>query len=169
MAAGDFLFELDVWGFDPQTGSSGNATPDQIATTLQPCLDFDTAADEDAYWSRVMPEHYDDGGVTIKVGVAMDATNTTATDNLEFEFSWQRNESGVNLTTSAFATAQPMTIVPDLTANEIAYGTLNMSHSEIDSVQAGENFRMRMLRDVSVSQDPLGDAQVVSIHVYEQV
>jgi hypothetical protein len=131
-----------------------------------PCLDFDTTTAETAYWTAVMPQSYSDTtGVTVYVHWA--ATSATS-GTIGWLIAFERDADGSSVTSDDFASNQTITAatVPgtagilDVTSVAITKG------ANMDSVVAGDMFRLQIQRDVS-NDTASGDAEVYAVEIRE--
>lgn len=131
-----------------------------------PCLDYDTTTAETAYWTAVMPQSYSDTtGVTVYVHWA--ATSATS-GTIGWLIAFERNADGSSVTSDDFASNQTITAVTvpgtagllDVTSVAITKG------ANMDSVVAGDMFRLRVIRDVS-NDSASGDAEVYAVEIRE--
>jgi hypothetical protein len=149
-----------------------NEPPSSNPATLDtrnnhPVLDFDTTTQETAIWSGVMPTGYAGGGITVAVFVAM----TSATSGtVGFDVSIERiDASSLDIDADSFATAQTITAttVPG-TSGQILKLSVNIANgADMDSLAAGEAFRLRIRRDVA-NDTATGDAEVLRVTLEEQ-
>lgn len=131
-----------------------------------PCLDYDTTTAETAYWTAVMPQSYSDTtGVTVYVHWA--ATSATS-GTIGWLIAFERNADGSSVTSDSFGSDQTITAVTvpgtagllDVTSVAITKG------ANMDSVVAGDMFRLRVIRDVS-NDSASGDAEVYAVEIRE--
>lgn len=150
---------------------SGNEPPSSNYATfgtrnLHPTLDFDTTTQESAIWTAVLPAAYAGGGLTVEVYWAA-ATATTGT--IGWDVSIERiDASSLDIDADSFATAQTITAstVPG-TSGQIKKTSVSItSGANMDSLAAGEAFRVRLRRDVA-NDTATGDAQMIAMLVRE--
>ena len=131
-----------------------------------PCLDFDTTTAETVYFTGVMPQSYSDAtGITVYVHWAA-ASATSGT--IGWLVALERNGDGQSITSDSFASDQTITAatVPgtagilDVTSVAITKG------ANMDSVVAGDMFRLQIQRDVS-NDTASGDAEVYAVEIRE--
>ena len=131
-------------------------------------LDFDAGADESAVFRGLLPAAYAGGGLK----VSLHWTTTSATSgNVIWEASIER--IGVNLLDidgDSFATAVTATAAVDATIGEVIQTDfLFASGSAMDSLAAGEQFRVKIVRDANNGSDTAaGDAELLLVVVTEQ-
>lgn len=161
MASGDLLA---VW--TPQANEAPASSPATFDTRNNiPVLDFDAATDEYAVFSATMPPNYDGGGVSVKIRWA--ATSATSGDTI-----WQAafEEMTTDMDSDSFAAAQS-------SAASTANGTSGIhtdatiaftDGAQMDSVGAGDDFRLKVNRDANNGSDTMtGDAEVRRVLLYE--
>jgi hypothetical protein len=163
MASGNTLIVLGPG--NASFPSSGMATPD--SRNIHPVLDFDTTSQETAYFDNlIMPRHYSGGGITVYVWAMM----TSATSGtLGWDVSLERlGDSSTDLDADSFATAQTITAttVPGTSGVLIVLSVAITSGANMDSVAAGEAFRIRLRRDVA-NDTAAGDAEFFAMEVKE--
>lgn len=162
MASGDTLAL-----FFPQD----NEPPASNYTTLDmrnghPCLDFDASTNESAVFSGVMPQHYDGGGVTVYLHYAMSSAESGDVDwDAEFE---RIGDQQQDIDSDSFAAANSVdnTTVPATTGLVDVVSIAFTDGADMDSVAAGEAFRLRITRDAS-SDTAAGDAELVAVEIRE--
>jgi hypothetical protein len=131
-----------------------------------PILAFDSATQEYAIWSYVMPQHYAGGNIT----ALLEWTAVPTTGNVGWGITLERVLAGtLDIDADSFATEQIVTAatvpgtsgiptVSSVTATAGATGT--------DSVAAGDLFRLRVRRDVA-TDTAAGDGQLASVELRE--
>lgn len=137
------------------TFTSGEATPDQIPTTLKRCVAFDPSVDEFVIIEGVVPAAFTGSG-TLKLDAKGAANTTTATHDLEFdvvtEFRTPHVTAGNNepLNVDNFdGTPDTGNIVwTDVTA---AFDPVTMTITLTPAVTpaVGDLFRIKITRDIS--------------------
>lgn len=166
MASGDLLaYFTGTMGVPPATDA---AKPDlSTATPPHVFLKFDAATDWSINFEGVLPPNYDGGGTTSKlewIGVSATANDVVWT------LSWERILIGtLNLDTASFATANTVTDTAAGTAG--LTNTASITHTDgaqMDSVAAGESFRLTLSRDANNGSDTMaGYAGVFRLIVLE--
>jgi hypothetical protein len=163
MASGNTLV---VFGpNDNEPPSSNYATLD--TRNLHPILDFDAATDESAVFSAVLPRHYGGGGITITlVWAATIATSGDVVWNTAIE---RMEAGGTDIDADSFATANAATATTNATSGALTYTTIaHTSGAQMDSLAAGEAFRLKVTRDADNGSDTMtGDAELVAIEIRE--
>lgn len=161
MASGDTLaIFTPLMGEPPATNY---ATLD--TRNSHPVLDFDQTTQEIIFFTSVMPRHYAGGGVTVYVHFTSDVTSGTA----GWDVSWERmGDGGDDIDADSFATAQTITAetVPG-TSGVVGVGNVAITNgANMDSVVAGDAFRLRIRRDVA-GDSAAGDNNLVAVEIKE--
>lgn len=162
MASGATLAVLHPYGTEPP--ASNPAVFD--VRNAHPVLSFDTTTQEVAVWTVIMPRNYAGGGITVYVHWAA-ASATTGT--IGWDVSIERIGDGSrDIDSDGFATAQTITAVtvPGTTGNVDITNVAIANGADMDSVAAGEAFRIRIRRDVA-NDTAAGDAQLVMVEIKE--
>lgn len=129
-------------------------------------LEFDTTTQETCYFSAVMPRSYSGNGVTPYVHwAAASATSGTIGWDISFE---RIGSAQQDIDSDGFATAQTVTAATvDGTSGNVSVTNVAISNgANMDSVAAGEAFRLRIRRDVS-NDNATGDAQLLAVELKE--
>ncbi len=162
MASGNTL--LGLFPLDADVVASNYATLDY--RNLHPVLDFDAATDESAVFTAIMPRHYAGGGLTVYVHIAF----TSATSGVaRFDISFERIGSVLDIDADSFATAKSVEVTADATSGVVVVASLAFTDgAEIDSIAAGEAFRIKIVRDANHANDTAaGDAELVAVEIKE--
>lgn len=150
---------------DNEPPTSNYATFD--VRNSHPVLDFDDTTAEAAVWSGLLPTSYGGGGVTVAVGwSATSATTNTIGWTVEFE---RIGDQQQDVDSDSFASAQTITAVTvPGTSGNVDVTSVNISDgANMDSVAAGEQFRIRVKRDVA-NDSATGDAELHWVRITEQ-
>lgn len=162
MASGDTLAVFTPHANQPP--SSNFATFDTRNNHL--VLDFDDTTNEDAIFAGVMPQHYGNGGVTVRIFYAM--TSATSGD-IDWDAAFERHLDGTTtIGSDDFAAANSVdnTTVPG-TAGIIDVASITFTDgADMDSVTAGDSFRLKITRD-AVSDTSTGDAELLRVEIQE--
>lgn len=129
-------------------------------------LDFDTTTQEAAIFTGLMPRHYAGGGVTVYVHAMLSsATSGTLGWDVAFE---RMSDATTDLDSDSFATAQTITAatVPGTSGVVLVLNVAITDGANMDSVTAGDSFRLRIRRDVS-NDTASGDAELLAVEVKE--
>ena len=162
MASGNTLCTFFAASNEPPT--SNYATVDTRNGHL--VLDFDTTTQEAAIFTGIMPRNYAGGGVTVYIH-AMLSSATSGT--LGWDVSFERmSDATTDLDADSFATAQTVTAatVPGTSGIVLVLNVAITDGANMDSVAAGESFRLRIRRDVS-NDTASGDAELICVEVKE--
>ena len=165
MASGDSLCYVNALMNEPP--ASSYATFD--TRNGVPVLDFDDTTDESAEFGLLMPRAYAGGGITVTVGW-MATTATTGTISLDVAFKSVSDDAD-DLDTKAYAAANNANPTTASASGEVDYATITFTDgADMDSVAAGEYFRMKVLRDAdgTTSTDNLsGDMELIFVEIKE--
>jgi len=166
MASGDRLALFLPSGNEPP--SSNYATLD--TRNLHLILDFDATTDEEAVWTDKLPENYDDGGITVRIGYSMSSAEA---DDVVWQVALERiGDQQLDVDGDSFAAFQSSgaVTVPG-TSGLVDVATVGLTHgAQMDSVAAGEQYRLKLRRDAdstSATDDAAGDAEVHFVEVIE--
>lgn len=166
MASGDSLNFFAVANAEPPpTNFATFDTRNQILV-----LDFDDTTDESIEFPGFMPEHYaGTTGVTVTVGWAA-TTATTGTISLDVAFKRLGDDTD-DLDSATFAAANNANPTTSTTSGNIIYTDITFTDgADMDSVVAGEHFRLQISRDAdgTTSTDNLvGDMELISVLIKE--
>lgn len=145
--------------------SSNFATQDTRNATL--VLDYDAATEESAYFLGTLPAHYSGGGLTLKVRSM--ATSATSGDFVLGGSIERRHVSGDDLDSDSFATEQTATSTTNGTSGIKTETSITFSSgANMDSLAAGEDFRLKLARKAASGSDTMtGDLEVESLYLIE--
>ena len=166
MATTDTLLIFAPQGYEPPT--SNFATLDLRQN--HPVLDFDATTDEEAVWKGVLPIQYAGGGLTIKIH----ASFTSATSgNVVWQAAIERvGDEVLDIDSDSFAAFQTTGAVAAPTTSGLVkeFTVTFTSGSQMDSLVAGEAFRLKVRRDAddtSGTDTVTGDAELWAAEVRE--
>lgn len=149
MASPDTLFEL--FPGDESPPATRYATPDEYNDGSTPAqvvqvMDFDPGTTTEFLdFPVVMPQNYDGGGLTIRIGWTAEATSGNVKWDI-FLKSWTAGTD--NTTTKAFAAANSTTTGTNGTARVQTITTITFTDgADMDSWAAGEEGILRLERD----------------------
>lgn len=162
MASGDTLLT-----FIPQC----NEPPASNFATLDirnqhPVLDFDDTTNESAVFRGVMPRHYLGGGVTVYLHYAMTSAEA---DTIDWDAAFERiGDQQLDIDGDSFAAVNSVdnTTVPGTTGNVDVVSVAFTDGADMDSVAAGEGFRLKVTRDAA-NDDAAGDAELLFVEIKE--
>jgi hypothetical protein len=162
---GEPFIQLSPLSNEPPT--SAMATPD--LRNAHPVLDFDGATDEEAVFRGVLPNGYGGGGLTVDTFWAF----TSATSgSLRVQAAIERiNVSSLDIDADSFASFNSAGGSAPGTSGQVIKVTVTFaSGAEMDSLAAGEMFRLKIRRDAdgtSGTDDITTDAELVFVTVRE--
>lgn len=163
MAAGDTLHIFKPQNSEPP--STNYATFNTRNGHL--VLEFDTTTQETAIFSGRMPRNYAGGNLVVSVSW-MAATATSGTGGWDVTFE-RDADAGDDMDADSFATAQTITAatVPGSSGVvKVTSVTITAGATGTDSVVAGDDFRLRVRRDVA-NDTATGDLQFLSCEIKE--
>lgn len=169
MASGDSLITFYARDNEPPTTATEFATPGSRAGAagqlIEVLLFDDTAADEKADFGGAMPLHYaGTTGITVTIGYMM-TTDITGTMTWSVAFKSVTDDVD-DMDTKAFAAANTISPTVPTAAGEIGYEDVTFTDgADMDSVAAGEYFRMRVMRTDTGGGG--GDAELVFVAIKE--
>lgn len=160
MAVGD---SLAAWGAIASVPpASGYATLD--VRNGHVVLDFDAAADEVIIFSGVYPAHYASGDLNIDL--VWGATSATS-GNVKWLTSVE-NTSLTEMDADGFGSAASTTGAASATNGGLTKTTLSISAANAGDPQAGDAFRIKVIRDADDAADTMaGDAELIAVHLRE--
>lgn len=163
MASGDTLLIFHPYNNEPPTANY--ATLD--TRNQHPCLDFDAATNESAVFSSIMPQHYaGTTGIRVYLHYAMSSAEA---NTIDWDVAWERiGDQQLDIDGDSFAAANSVdnTTVPGTTGLVDIVNVAFTDGADMDSVVAGESFRLKVTRD-AVSDDAAGDAELVKAELRE--
>jgi hypothetical protein len=160
-------FELLFSTLGNEPPASNPATPD--LRNSHPVLDFDGSTDEEAVFSGVLSNDYGGGGLTIDTFWAF----TSATSgSLRVQTAIERiDASSLDIDADSFASFNSAGgTAPGTSGHVIKVTVTHASGAEMDSLAAGELFRLKIRRDAdgtSGTDDIATDAELVYATVRE--
>lgn len=160
MAAGDTLIILGPYHNEPP--ATAYATLD--TRNLHAVLDYDNTTDEAAVFSAVLPRSYAGGGLTVYLHWM---ATTAITGNVVWTAEIER--CNTDLDADSFAAAQSVTDTCNGTSGIIEVASIAFTDgAQMDSLAAGEVFRIKVSRDADNGADTLvGDAELVAVEIRE--
>lgn len=162
MATGNTLLTFHPFNNEPP--SSAYATLD--TRNGHPVLDFDDTTQEAAIFTGILPRHYGGGGITVYVHwAATSATSGTGGWDVAFE---RIGNGSQDIDADSFATPQTVTAatVPGTSGNVSITDVAIADGANMDSLAAGESFRIRIRRDVT-NDTATGDLELIGIEIKE--
>ena len=150
---------------DNQPPASNYATLD--TRNSHAVLDFDAGTDESAVFGSVLPRHYAGGGLTVTCYCLM---SSATSGNVVLQGSVERNDSGTDLDSDSFASAQSSSATAvNGTSGAVFTVTITFtSGAQMDSLAAGESFRLKINRDADNASDTAtGDLELLRVEIKE--
>jgi hypothetical protein len=135
------------------------------ARNNHPKLDFDQTTQETAIFSSVLPTWYSGGGLTVEVWW----TTTVTSGTVGWDVAIERIDTGsLDIDADSFAAAQTITAatVPATSGQVTKTSVAISSGANMDSLAAGEAFRLRVRRDVA-NDTAAADAELLRVVVRE--
>jgi hypothetical protein len=125
-------------------------------------LDFDDTTDESAIFLSIIPEAT---VLTSGLSIRLIWTATTATSgDCVWDASLERMTTDID--TDSFDTAASVTATTNATSGVPNYSTITLT--TIDSVVAGDGFRLKITRDANNGSDTMsGDAELIAVEVQQ--
>lgn len=140
----------------------GNEPPASNYATLDtrnshPVLDFDDTTAEAAVFSSIMSTDWTGGDLTAQLAYSMTSTSTgTVGWTLEFE---RIGDSQLDIDSDSFGDATTITAVDiPATSGHVDVVSATVQSTDMDSIAAGEMYRVRVKRNVS-ADNATGDAE----------
>lgn len=161
MASGDTLCRLFPMGNEPP--STNFATLG--LRNFHPTLQFDDTTGWAAIWTDIMPSTYAN---TTGVTVLINATAVAVTGTMGWLVAFERMDSATDLDADSFAADQTVTAVTvPATSGDILQTSVAITKgANMDSVVAGDTFRLRITRDVA-SDTAVGNTEIMSVEIRE--
>lgn len=154
--------------FKPRSASLPSSSPAALAIrNNQPYLAFDDTTQETAYFEGYLPDTYGGNGLTVTlVWLSEDQTTGDCVWQAAIE---RHQDDTTDLDSDSFASDQSVTSTTASAAGEPQYATITFTDgTQMDSLAAGESFRLRIRRDPSNMADDLtNDAQLKIIAIKE--
>lgn len=156
------FFDFPFSTFAPLAASP--ASPEVF--NASPVLAFDPSTDTNVIFDAIMPLGYNGGPLTASVRWA---PTTTSTGNCRWDLSFMRRADGVdNIGVDSFATPQSVASPALGTSGLVTYASIPFTSAQIDSLAAGESFRLKLTRNASTAADSLtGNARVFGLSLRE--
>ncbi len=162
MASGDTLAKFHP--HDNETPLSGNAALEN--RNNHPVISFDDTTPENAIFSDVMPQNYSGvTGVTVYIHFA---AATATTGDVDWDVSFERiGDEQQDMDADGFAAANSVdgNVVPATAGMVSIVGVAFTNGADMDSVAAGEGYRIKIARDVADTAS--GDAQIRWLEIRE--
>ena len=166
MASGNFLAV-----FSPLSNEAPSAAFATLDTrNAVPVLDFDDTTDESAVFGGVLPANYSGGGLTVTlVWMATSATTGGVSWDVAIE---AHPDDAFDIDTDGFAAANNSGSATTASATgEQQYTNVTFTDgADMDSLAAGESFRIKITRDAdgtTATDDMAGDAELLRVVIKE--
>jgi hypothetical protein len=163
MASGQTLLVMNA-----QSGVPPATTPPQLDTRNNHLVwDFDAATNEILDFETLLPRNYAGGGLTVTL-VWSATTATTGAARWLASFERHQGET-TDIDADSFATAQAVNATAPSTNGARSYDEIAFTDgAQIDSLAAGESFRLRIERDATNAADTMvGDAELARVEIRE--
>lgn len=165
MASGDTLLIYGPLNNEPPSASF--ATFD--VRNGHPVLDFDGSADEEAVFSGVLPMNYGASGIDVNIFWA--ATSATS-GSVRWQAAIERiNASSLDVDADSFASFQSNGGTAPGTSGQVIKTTVAITDgAQMDSLAAGELFRLKIRRDAdgtSGTDDVTTDVELLGVEIQE--
>lgn len=165
MASGDQI--AFWWASDNHPLASGAATPD--TRNGHPVYEFDPGSDEEAWFESICPSYYSNGGIKVRLFVGCD---TATSGTMRFQSDFERITAGsLDVDADSFSgTFQSGSMAAPGTAGIFNWLEINHTNAQIDSVTAGDLFRLKVRRDAddtSGTDNVSGDVQLMAVQLVE--
>lgn len=164
MASGDTLW---VWkAYEGIPFSTSYPTADQRNGTW--VLDYDASSKEEACFLGTLPSNYAGGALTLSVRTM--ATSSTANTFVLGGAIERRHVAGDDFDADSFASEQQSGgVAPSTTSGIKVAATISFSSgANMDSMVAGDDFRLKLARLVADSSDTMaGDLEVETLYLTE--
>jgi hypothetical protein len=161
MASGDTL--VTFYPRDNEPPSANAATQD--TRNIHPVLDFDAATNQAGVFSAVLPQHYAGGGVTVYLHYSM---STATSGDVDWDVAWERiGDQQLDIDADSFAAVNSVdnTTVPGTSGFVDVVSVAFTDGADMDSVAAGEKFRLKVTRDTA--DTATGDAELHAVELRE--
>ena len=131
-----------------------------------PVLDFDGTTNKTTVFSYVMPQSYAGGGVDVFLHYAM---SSATSGDIDWDAAFERiGDQQQDLDSDGFAAVNSVdnTTVPGTSGLVDIVSIAFTNGADMDSVVAGESFRLKITRDAA-SDTATGDAELVKVEIRE--
>ena len=162
MASGNTLAEL--LPLSSEFPAANGAEID--ARNSRPVLDFDPDNDEDAIFTKILPDHYAGGGFTLHVFYAMSSAEV---GDVLLKAAIERIGTSQDIDSDSFAPPQSASAstVPATSGvpGEVA---ITFTNAQIDGLVKGELYRVKITRDADDAADTAaGDLEFIGAEIRE--
>lgn len=173
MASGDSLLVFTALNNEPPDDTYATLSTILTASADEPddvipVLLFDPSTQEYASFSGVMPAHYaGTTGVTVTLMWSSDATSGNCKWDVAFK---SFTDDADDMDTKQYAAVNTATDATASAAGEIAYTSITFTDgADMDSVAAGEYFRLSVSRDSADAADTIdsNDVELIAVYIKE--
>lgn len=161
MASGNTLLTFEPLANEPP--STNYATIG--SRNGHPTLQFDDTTSWSAIFTAVMPQNYaNTTGITVYITATAVATSGT----MGWLVALERMDSATDIDSDSFASDQTVTAatVPGTSGQPLTLNVAITKGANMDSVVAGDTFRIRVARDVT-NDTAVGNTEILSIEIRE--
>ncbi len=161
MASGDTLAIFTPYQNEPPATNYGIAD----LRNGHPILAFDDTTSWAAIFTSILPRNYAGGGLTVYVHASAVATSGTMGWLIAIE---RMDDSSLDIDADSFASDVTVTAatVPGTSGQTLVLSGAFSSGAAMDSLVAGEQFRLRVKRDVA-NDTAVGNVQITAIEIKE--
>ncbi len=161
MATGNTLVTFHPYQNEPP--SANYAVAD--IRNLHPILAFNDTTSWAAVFTGILPRNYSGGGLTVYIHAAAVATSGTMGWLVAIE---RMDDSSLDIDADSFASniTVTATTVPGTSGQTLVLNAVFSSGAAMDSLVAGEQFRLKIARDVA-NDTAVGDVQITMVEVKE--
>lgn len=152
--------------FRPQNNEPPSSNPATLdLRNYQVCLDFDASTDESAIFSGVLSRAYDGGGLTITCWCMM---TSATTGDVIMQAAIERRNTDADSDSFSAAQSSTATTVNGTSGIPFAVTIAFTDGAQMDSLAAGEAFRLKINRDADNGSDTAtGDLELIAVEVKE--
>jgi len=165
MASGDRLALFTPKELEPLSAN----TAAFALRNQHPVLEFDDTTQEHIVFFDVMPDNYGGGGLTVTIGWSA-ADTTVGPNDVRWDVAFERlADDAQDMDSDGFAAANSVTDTEASASGELSYADITFTDGvDMDSIVAGDAFRIKISRDPSHADDDLtGDAQIRFVKIEE--
>lgn len=143
---------------------NGLARANIVQRNQRNLITFNDSTDQNATFAGVMGDTYAGGAIQLDI----DWVSVAVVDDVRFGGQWERLEpNGPDVDIDQFAAALFTTEPAEATTGEIVRTSIVFTNAQADGIAAGDTFRLLTLRDTSVANNMIGDAQMLSVSIRE--
>lgn len=161
MASGNTLVTIHPYQNEP---------PSTLYATVglrngHPTLQFDDTTAWAAIFTGILPRNYSGGGLTVYIHASAIATSGTMGWSVEIE---RMDDSSLDIDADSFAGVNTVTAatVPGTSGQTLVLNVAITSGANMDSLAAGEQYRIRIKRDVA-NDTAVGNTEITMVEIKE--